>query len=101
MGTGGKAQDLKAAEVREDREHQQHSAIIQDIYVHEKHGQERHTTYPTPAPIRSQTPSLTNSPQRVSSTVKKRLQNTRSVPTPDFVIILNIASLQQISIQRE
>ena len=37
---GEKAQDLEAAKVREDREHRQRSAIIKDIYVRKKHGQE-------------------------------------------------------------
>ena len=66
-----RAQDLEAAKVREDREHRQRLAIIQDIYVREKHGGEQRTTYTTPARVQSQTPLLPSSPQRVSSTFKQ------------------------------
>ena len=47
-----RAQDREAARVRKDRDHRIRSAIIQDIYIREKYGQERRTYYTTPAPLR-------------------------------------------------
>lgn len=42
-----RAQDLKVVKVHKDRKNRQHSATIQDIYVHKKHRQEQCTTYST------------------------------------------------------
>ena len=46
-----RAQDREAAKVREDREQRLRLALIQDIYIREKHRRERKKYYTTPTPL--------------------------------------------------